>query len=78
VDTSIVLTLRENPPEVMKDAAEILIKLIGNVIRDPVKKTFIEEHLNLKLLFHEHHSLPYTFILFIVVFKGYLYLIYKI
>ena len=27
--------LLDNPPEVTKSAAEILVKLIGNVIRDP-------------------------------------------
>jgi hypothetical protein len=40
VDTSIVLTLQKNPPEAMREAGEILIKLIRNVIRDPVCFSF--------------------------------------
>jgi hypothetical protein len=35
VDTSVVSMLAENPPQLRKDAAEILIKLLTNVQRDP-------------------------------------------
>ena len=34
-DVSVVQMLRENDPEVMKEAAEILLKLLGNVQRNP-------------------------------------------
>ena len=40
VDVSIVSMLLDNPPEVTKSAAEILVKLIGNVIRDPSNLKF--------------------------------------
>ena len=35
LDTSVVDTLLDNPEEVRNDAAEILVKLLGNVIREP-------------------------------------------
>ena len=35
VDVSVVDALKDNAPEVTKDAAEILVKLMSNVIRDP-------------------------------------------
>ena len=35
IDTSIVSSLRDNPPDLFKDASGILLKLIGNILRDP-------------------------------------------
>ena len=35
LDTSVVATLQDNPSDIMKGAAEILVKLLGNVIREP-------------------------------------------
>ena len=35
IDTSIVNQLSDNSPQVFKDATEILLKLISNIIRDP-------------------------------------------
>ena len=34
IDTSIVSTLTDNSPEVFKNATEILLKLINNILRD--------------------------------------------
>ena len=35
VDTSVVEVLKDNAPEVTREAGEILVKLMSNVIRDP-------------------------------------------
>ena len=35
LDTSVVETLRDNPEDIRKTAAEILVKLLSNVIREP-------------------------------------------
>lgn len=35
IDTSAVKMLEDNDPHVIKEAGEILLKLIGNVLRDP-------------------------------------------
>lgn len=40
VDTSIVESLRENPKEVTLEAVEILLKLLGNVKKDPNNMKF--------------------------------------
>jgi hypothetical protein len=35
IDTSVVRMLEDNEPSVTKEAGDILLKLIGNVLRDP-------------------------------------------
>jgi hypothetical protein len=40
VDTSVVASLADNPPDAMKEACEILLRLIGNVLRDPSNLKF--------------------------------------
>ena len=39
-DTNIVEQLKDNPPEVMREAGEILLKLLGNVRRDPMNMKY--------------------------------------
>jgi hypothetical protein len=40
IDTSMVSALADNPPQLLKDASEILLKLISNILRDPQSLKF--------------------------------------